>query len=146
VLLKDETDLTAYAFQCCRPGFAQFLAEDLDAALLRGTQCSDQCQQRGLAGTRGARHDNDLSGLDIDRDVEQDLLFQLPLPVGMVQSFDLDGRRHGHQNTSAGSSRRTLRTAIRAEIAHMARVIRNTVTARSCVMYRGRLVAAAALA
>ena len=145
VLLKNEADLFAYFFQGARPRIAQLFPQNPDAAFLRGTQRTHQCEHGRLARARRAGNNDDFTSLDIGCDVKKDLFPQITSTKGMIQATDADGCFLHHQNTSAGSRRRTLRTASRPEIAHMLSVIRNTVIARSWVMYSGRLVAAAAL-
>ena len=133
-MLKNKADLLAHFFQRGRFCIQEFFTEDPDAAFLRRSQRADQGEHGGFAGTGRAGDDNDFTLADFDPHIEQDLFFEFALAVGVVQAFDFDWRCCTHQNTSAGSSRRTLRTAISAEMAHMASVIRKTVIARSCVM------------
>ena len=97
---------------------------------------------------------NELYGLNLELDVEQNLLLKITLAkckVNVTRGYHRPfrkQRRHQirgeiclrsnvwntHQNTSAGSAVRTLRMAIMAENPHMITVSRNTNTALSTVM------------
>ena len=143
VLLEDETDLATDFFQGGAGGIAQFRTQYPHAARLRRSQCASQGKQGRFSGTRRSGDDDDFALANFNVDIEQDLLAQAALAVVVAEVLD-DDWRGGHQNTSAGSSLRTLRTASRPEIAHMPRVSTNTRPARSGVTYKGRNVAAAA--
>ena len=144
-MLENEADAASRSFQRRGAGPAQLLAEDLNAAFLGRAQRANQCQHRGLAGPRRSGDDHDLSFGNLGTHVVENLLAQRARAEEVAQVAHDDGRGAGHQNTSAGSSRRTLRTASNAETVHIASVMTNTAAAREGVMYKGMRVASAAV-
>ena len=144
VLLEDEADAAAHLLEGGLVRTAQFLAEDADAARLRGAQRADQREQRRLARARRPGDDDDLARRDRRRHVEQDLAAQRAFAVVVVERLDDDGRDGAHPNTSAGSSLRTLRSARNPATTQTSSISPNTVSPRSTVMCSGSRVAPAA--
>ena len=111
VLLEDEADALPDVLERRAPGAVEPVAEHAQRAFLRRPQGANQREQRGLARTRRARDDHDLACRDRGRHVEQDLAAQRALAIVVAEVFDDDRCSVHAQNTSAGSSRRTLRSA-----------------------------------
>ena len=145
VLLEDEANALADGLERAAARAVELLAEDADAARLRRAQCAHQRQQRGLAGAGGSGDDDDLAGRDAGADIEQYLALQRATAVMVVKTLDDDGQRcTQRQKTSAGSSLRTLRSAMKPDSMHMDSVSRKTARPRSGVRYSGSRVALAA--
>jgi len=84
--------LLADRLQRALAGGAQLLAEHSQRAVLSGAQGTDQRQQRRLAAARRPGDDDDLAGVDVGRDVEEDLLAEIAGAVGVIEATDGDGR------------------------------------------------------
>ena len=74
------------------PSCGQFLAVDLDVAVVDGLETVDGAAERGLAGTRGADDNNNLALADVQVDVLQDV----QLAVMLVHGLQGDERIAGH--------------------------------------------------
>ena len=151
VHLEDEPDLAPHADQFARAEMRQVAAEHLEPALLQRAQRADQRQQRGLSGPGRAGHHDQLSGQDVEADVEQHLEARLALAIKEVERLGAYQRSaagfqhvarigdHGriHQNTSAGSTAITRRIARAAEIRHIPRVNAKLIAVTCSVMRSG---------
>ena len=90
--LEDEADVPADRHQLLLAQTPQLLSQDLNAAFLDGAQGPDQGQQRRLTAARGAGQDDQLARADLEVQVEEHLLADLPLAVGVVQAADMHRR------------------------------------------------------
>ena len=88
--LEDESDVAAHLHHRLRAGAAQLLVQNAEAAVLHRAQGADQSQEGRFSRTGGPRADDDLAREYLRRDVEQDLLPELPLAEVVIQVADRD--------------------------------------------------------
>ena len=141
--LEYVADLPTHSGEDATLGTEQLGAEDPDAPGLGRAQRADQGQERRLARPRRPGDDHDLARSDLDADVLEDGLAERTAPEGVAHRGQADGSRSRHQNTSAGSAERTLRSASSAETQHIATVSARTPSPRGKVIARGSRVASA---
>ena len=148
--LKDEADTATNRDEFGGWPISELVAHDDDAAVLQGTQRTDQREQCGFARTRRAGHHHDLAGEDVKMVVEEHLLPRFVGAERVVDAVDaherrlacgaaarrtrLDdpiGQRLRHQYRSAGASASALRTATAPETTHIEVVRQSTQAPRA---------------
>ena len=139
--LENEANLAAQFRQGGLLGVQQFGPKDAQAATLGSAQAPQHGQQGCFSGSRGTGEDHNLTREYRQADVMEHGLALPRILEGVIQVENLNQRGIGaslrrcnnggaHQKISAGSSWRSLPVASQPEPLHMARVNRNTSTAR----------------
>src|SRR5262245_24272444 len=126
--LEDESDVAPYSHEFGAPQARQAAVQNFDSTGLHRSQRADQSQQGRLPGSRGAGHNDELTGFNLDAVVEQHLIARLALAKEITDVVDshrrarLAGADISHQNTSAGSAASTRLTAKAPANTHITRV------------------------
>ena len=142
VRLEDVADLPPHGHERRPVRIAQLSAQHAQAAGLRGAQRPDQREQRRLPRSRGARHDDDLAGSDVEGDALEHR--RRPRGVRVADVFGVDDGLGAHRKMSAGSALSSLRSARAPERQHMAKVSPRTRSASLASSTSGSPVADAA--
>ena len=90
--LEDEAHVQAQVGELLLAGAVELLAEDLEAAVLAGTQAAQHGEQGGLARAGGAGADHDLPRVDVERDVLEGMLATVAAAEPVVHVLERNHR------------------------------------------------------